>query len=86
MRPYLTTYHCKKKQKPQVRCKMTVCRMTVFKMVVYRMTVCKMTVCKIIQFTRLQATKENARNGKRTNIMELSRPHKLPQGALIESF
>ena len=44
-----------------------------------------MTVCKIIQFVRLQATNENARNGKKTNLKELPRPHKLPQGALTKS-
>ena len=41
--------------------------------------------CKTIQFTRLQATKENVRNGKRTNLKELPRPHKLPQGAMAKS-
>ena len=44
-----------------------------------------MTVCKIIQFARLQATNENARNGKRTNLKEIPRPHKLSQNALDES-
>ena len=30
MRPYLTTHYCKKKHKPQVRCKMTVFKLTQF--------------------------------------------------------
>ena len=49
------------------------------------MTICKVTVCKIIQFARLQATSENARNGKRTNLKELPRLHKLLQGEPVES-
>ena len=49
------------------------------------MIVCKVRICKIIQFARLQAIDENARNGKRTNLKELPRPHKLPQSALTES-
>jgi len=44
-----------------------------------------MTVCKIIQFARLQATNENARNGKRTNLKKLPRPYKLPQDTPAES-
>ena len=39
----------------------------------------------MIQFAKLQIIKENARNRKRTNLKELPRPHKLPQGALAES-
>ena len=31
MRPYLTTHHCKRKHKPQVKCKMTVCKTTSYK-------------------------------------------------------
>ena len=63
MRPYLTIHRCKRKHKPQARCKMTVC---------------KMTNCKITQFAKLQATSENARNGKKANLKELPRPYKLP--------
>ena len=74
MRPYITTHNCKKKHKSQVRYKMTVCKITI----------CKVAVCKIIQFARLQATNKNARNGKRTNLMELPRPQKLLQGAQVE--
>ena len=70
IRPYLTTHRCKKKHKPQIR---------------YKMTVCKVTVCKIIQFARLQAISEKAKNGKRTNLKELLRLHKLLQGAPAES-
>ena len=70
MRPYLATHCCKKKHKPQVRCKMIVCKMTIY---------------KTIQFTRLRATNEDVRNGKRTNLKKLPRPHKLPQGASTES-
>jgi len=33
MRPYLTIHHCKRKQKSQVRCKITVCKMTVCMMI-----------------------------------------------------
>ena len=44
-----------------------------------------MTVCKMIQFTRLQATNENTRDGKRTNLKKLPRPHKMPQGAPTKS-
>ena len=43
-----------------------------------------MTVCKMIQFSRLQATNEITRDGKRTNL-DVPRPHKLPQGALAKS-
>ena len=49
------------------------------------MKICKVKFYKIIQFTRLQATNGNTRNGKRTNIKELSRPHKPPQGAPAKS-
>ena len=80
MRPYITTNNYKKKHKSQVTYKMIVCKMTVCKI-----TICKMTVCKIIQFARLQATNENARNGKRTNLKELPRPQKLSQGTQVES-
>ena len=59
---------------------MIVCKMTVCKL-----KICKMTVRKIIQFARLQATNENARNGKRTNLKKLPRPYKLPQDTLAES-
>ena len=41
--------------------------------------------CKMIQFARLQATNGNTRNGKRTNLEELPRPHKLPQSAPVKS-
>ena len=41
---------------------------------------------KIVQFARLQATNENTRDGKRTNIKELPRPHKLLQGALATTI
>ena len=47
--------------------------------------VCKMTICKMIQFARLQATNENTRDGKRANLKDLLRPHKLPQGAPAKS-
>lgn len=60
----------KKKHKPQVRSKMTIY---------------KMIVSKMIQFARLQATNENAKNGKTSDLKELSRPHKLLQGALAKS-
>ena len=68
MRPYLTIHRCKRKHKPQTRCKMTVCKMKN----------CKMTNCKITQFAKQQATSENERNGKKTNFKELPRPYKLP--------
>ena len=55
---------------PQVRCKMAICKVKFY---------------KIIQFARLQATNGNTRNGKRTNIKELSRPHKPSQGAPAKS-
>ena len=42
MMPYLTTCHCKKKHKPQVRCKMTVCKMVVCK--IQDKTVCEKMV------------------------------------------
>ena len=35
IRPYLTIHHCKRKHKPQVRCKMTVCKMIVCKTTSY---------------------------------------------------
>jgi len=44
-----------------------------------------MIVCKMIRFARLQATNENTRDEKRTNLKELPRPHKVPQGALAKS-
>ena len=44
-----------------------------------------MTACKMIQFTRLQVTNENIRNGKKTNLKELPKPYKLSQGALTKS-
>ena len=44
-----------------------------------------MTIYKTIQFARLQATNEDARNGKRTNLKKLPRSHKLPQGASTEN-
>ena len=45
-----------------------------------------MTVCKMIQFSKLQATNENTRDGKRTNFFkELPRPRKLLQGAPAKS-
>ena len=44
-----------------------------------------MTVCKMIQFARLQAINEITRDEKRTNLKELPRPHKLPQGAPAKS-
>jgi len=41
---------------------------------------------EMVQFARLQATNKNRRDGKRTNLKELPRPHKLPQGALAKSI
>ena len=46
---------------------------------------CKMIIFKIVQFARLQATSESVKNEKRTNLMELPRPHKLPQSAPAKS-
>ena len=40
-----------------------------------------MIVFKIVQFARLQATNGNTRIEEKTNLKELPRPHKLPQGA-----
>ena len=44
-----------------------------------------MIIFKTIQFARLQATSESARKGKRSNLKELPRPHKLPQSAPVKS-
>lgn len=54
-------------------------------MTIHKTIVCKVTICKIIQFSRLQATNENARNGKRTNLKELLRPYTLSQSTLAKS-
>ena len=45
----------------------------------------KMAVFKTVQFARLQVTSENVNSEKRTNLKELPRPHKLPQGASVDS-
>ena len=46
-----------------------------------------MIVCKMmtIQFARLQATSGSVKSKKRTDLKELPRPHKLPQGASVDS-
>jgi len=44
-----------------------------------------MVVFKTVQFARLQTTSENVKSEKRTDLKELPRPHKLPQGALAEN-
>ena len=45
----------------------------------------KMIIFKIVQFARLQATNENVKNEKRTNLKELPRPYKLLQSSPAEN-
>ena len=46
---------------------------------------CKLIIFKIVHFERLQVTSESVNNEMRTDLKELLRPHKLPQGALAKS-
>ena len=44
-----------------------------------------MIIFKIVQFARLQAISETAKNGRGTDLKELPRPQKLPQSVSAES-
>ena len=44
-----------------------------------------MIIFKTVQFARLQATSESAKNERGIDLKELPRPQKLPQSALAKS-
>ena len=46
---------------------------------------CKMIIFKTIQFAKLQATSECAKNERGTGLKELPRPHKLSQSVSTKS-